>query len=116
MTIGSAHAVLLFEFLNYDLTFVELIEAGAEVIRFSLILCSIVGAKIRSVASQISISSDNPTSKNQICFYQRKLIFKKHENRIAQNLEREPFRVRQRRASPKVKGHRVSFRSRAALW
>jgi len=43
VTIGAALAGLLFEFLNYDLTVVETIEAGAEVIGFSLIVYSIVG-------------------------------------------------------------------------
>jgi len=45
VTIGAAVAGLLFEFLNYDLTIVETIEAGAEVIGFSLIVYSIVGTK-----------------------------------------------------------------------
>ncbi|HXQ91716.1 MAG TPA: hypothetical protein VN739_01825 [Nitrososphaerales archaeon] len=45
VTIGAALAGLLFEFLNYDLAIVETIEAGAEVIGFSLIVYSIVGAK-----------------------------------------------------------------------
>jgi len=45
VTVGAALAGLLFEFLNYDLTVVETIEAGAEVIGFSLIVYSIVGTK-----------------------------------------------------------------------
>ena len=45
VTIGAALAGLLFEFLNYDLTVVETIEAGAEVIGFSMIVYSIVGTK-----------------------------------------------------------------------
>jgi len=45
VTVGAALAGLLFEFLNYDLTLVETIEAGAEVIGFSLIVYSIVGSK-----------------------------------------------------------------------
>jgi len=45
VTIGAALAGLLFELLNYDLTIVETIEAGAEVVGFSLIVYSIVGAK-----------------------------------------------------------------------
>jgi hypothetical protein len=43
VTIGAALAGLLFEFLNYDLTVVETIEAAFEVIGFSLIVYSIVG-------------------------------------------------------------------------
>jgi len=43
VTVGAALAGLLFEFLNYNLTAVETIEAGAEVIGFSLIVYSIVG-------------------------------------------------------------------------
>ena len=45
VTIGAALAGLLFEFLNYDLTVVETIEAGAETVGFSLIVYSIVGTK-----------------------------------------------------------------------
>jgi len=45
VTVGAALAGLLFEFLNYDLTLVETIEAGAEVVGFSLIVYSIVGSK-----------------------------------------------------------------------
>jgi hypothetical protein len=45
VTIGAALAGLLFEFLNYDLAIVETIEAGAEVVGFSLIVYSIVGVK-----------------------------------------------------------------------
>ena len=45
VTVGAALAGLLFEFLNYDLTLVETIEASAEVIGFSLIVYSIVGSK-----------------------------------------------------------------------
>jgi len=45
VTIGAALAGLLFEFLNYDLAAVETIEAGAEVIGFSLIVYSIVGTR-----------------------------------------------------------------------
>jgi len=45
VTIGAALAGLLFEFLNYDLTIVETIEAGAETIGFCLIVYSIVGTK-----------------------------------------------------------------------
>jgi len=43
VTIGAALAGLFFELFNYDLTVVETIEAGAEVIGFSLIVYSIVG-------------------------------------------------------------------------
>lgn len=43
VTVGAALAGLLFEFLSYDLTIVETIEAGAEVIGFSLIVYSILG-------------------------------------------------------------------------
>jgi hypothetical protein len=45
VTVGAALAGLFFEFLNYDLTVVETIEAAAEVIGFSLIVYSIVGPK-----------------------------------------------------------------------
>ena len=45
VTIGAALAGLLFEFLNYDLTLVETVEAGAETVGFTLIVYSIVGTK-----------------------------------------------------------------------
>ena len=45
VTIGAAIAGLLFEFLKYDLTTVEAIQAGAEVIGFSLIVYSILGTR-----------------------------------------------------------------------
>ena len=45
VTIGAALAGLLFEFLNYDLTVVETIEAAAETTGFSLIVYSIVGTR-----------------------------------------------------------------------
>ncbi|MDH2899390.1 MAG: hypothetical protein PXY39_00290 [archaeon] len=45
VAVGAALAGLFFEFLNYDLTSVAAIEAGAEVVGFSLIVYSIVGSR-----------------------------------------------------------------------
>jgi hypothetical protein len=45
VTIGAVTAGLLFEFLSYNLTVVETIEAGFEVVGFSLIVYSIIGTK-----------------------------------------------------------------------
>jgi len=45
VSIGAALAGLLFEFLNYDLISVEIIEAASEVVGFFLIVYSIIWIK-----------------------------------------------------------------------
>jgi len=45
VTIGAISAGLLFEFLNFDLTFVDTVEATCQVVGFLLIVYSILGTR-----------------------------------------------------------------------
>jgi len=45
ITIGAISAGLLFEFLNFNLTFVDTVEAACQVVGFLLIVYSILGTR-----------------------------------------------------------------------
>jgi hypothetical protein len=45
ITIGAISAGLLFEFLNFNLTFVDTVEATCQVVGFLLIVYSILGTR-----------------------------------------------------------------------